>query len=126
MLVKVTVQGEDDAFSFTKVFQYGIYDDNVFVASVKKVKETLDRNLRINIDQALLVFISYVVNSLKTGKSRNEIKEQSSKILSHEQVMIGVPEMMQKLDFDVKLDDQSTVISINRPIPIPDYVFKSL
>ncbi len=84
----------------------------------------LDRSLRINLNDVLLVLTAFVINSLKEGKNPIEIQKGSQKILSSNHVMIGVPEMLQKLKFDVWFNDKLLKVLVEQPILIQNHMSK--
>jgi len=121
--VKATITGEPDILPLTKIFQDDSSSENVFLSSVQLIKDRLAKNLRININETLLVYCAYVVSELRDGKSINVIKNDAKKILSANNVMIGVPESIRKLSFEVSLDDKPKVtITLDEPIPTSDYI----
>jgi urease subunit gamma len=90
------------------------------------IKERLDRNLKINTNEALIVYSSYIVSELGENRSVEQIQKNSYKILSPDQVLIGVPETLREMSFEVKLDDKPIqVVILNMPIPVSDYVLRS-
>ena len=90
------------------------------------IKDRLDKNLKININEAILVYSAFIVSELRDGKSIEQIQKNASYLLSPEQVMIGVPETLRKISFEVILDDDSMkFIVLNTPIQISDYILKS-
>jgi len=121
--VKVTVTGEPDIPPLTKIFQDDSRSEKVFLSSVQLIKERLARNLRININETLLVYCNYVVSELRHEKPIDTIKNEAKEILSASNVMIGVPESIRKLSFDVLLDNKPKVtITLDEPIPTSDYI----
>ena len=121
--VKVTINGEPDIPQITKIFQYDSDSENAFFYSIELVKQRLSKNLRINLNEAILVYCAYIISELRDEKSVESIKENTRKILSQDKVMIGVPESIRKLNFDVTLDNKSTVtITLDEPIPTSDYI----
>ena len=122
--LKIEVKGEPDVPPFTRIFEYGDKtDEQIFFNSVDMVKEKLVRNLRINTNEALLVYCAYIVNELRSRKSKNTIEKNVSKILSTHNVMIGVPETLRKITFEATIDDlPKEVIIFEKPIPIGDYI----
>ena len=122
--LKVGVKGEPDVPSFTRVFEHGDKtDEQIFFNSVDMVKEKLTRNLKINTNEALLVFCAYIVSELRGGKRKDIIEKNSSKILSTHNVMIGVPETLRKITFEATIDGlPNEVIIFEEPIPISDYI----
>ncbi|AJZ76252.1 urease subunit gamma [Candidatus Nitrosotenuis cloacae] len=125
-LIKITVKGEPDVSPFTRTFQYSSKaDEQIFTNLISMVKDKLDRNLRININEAITVFSALVVSELKGGKSIEQIQKNASILLNPEQVMIGVPETLQQMSFEITLDDNTKrLIVLNTPIKISDYILK--
>ena len=125
--IKITVKGEPDTFPFTKVYQYSSKsDEEIFINSAILIKDRLDKNLKININEAILVYSSFIVSKLRDGIPIEQIQKNASQILSPEQVMIGVPETLRIMSFEVMLDDGCMkFIVLNTPIQISDYILKS-
>ena len=90
------------------------------------IKDRLDKNLKININEAILVYSEFIVSELRDGKSIEQIQKNTSNLLGPEQVMIGVPETLRQISFKVMLDNESMKsIVLNTPIQISDYILKS-
>lgn len=125
--IKITVKGEPDTSPFTKVYQYSSKsDEEIFINSAILIKDRLDKNLKININEAILVYSSFIVSELRDGKSIEQIQKNALHLLGPEQVMIGVPETLRTMSFEVMLDDESMkFIVLNTPIQISDYILKS-
>jgi urease gamma subunit len=118
--VKAVVKGEPDTLPFTMVFQYtDISDELVFYNSVKMVREKLAKNLKINTNESLVLFVAYVVSAVRAHESTNEIESNGSKILSDKKVLIGVPETLSKITFEATIDNFSKMqISFDNPVLI--------
>jgi urease gamma subunit len=103
--IKAIVKGEADIPPFTKVFTYGdSFDEElIFRNSVDMVKKKLEQKLKINVNESLLVYVAYIVEQLRTGKSFDYLESNASKLLTMHQVMIGVPETLSKISFEVAL-----------------------
>jgi urease subunit gamma len=125
--IKITVQGEPDVSPFTSIFHYPTKtDEEIFINSSMVIKDRLNKNLKININEAIVVYSSLIVSELRNGKSIEQIQKNTSCLLNPEQVMIGVPETLRKISFEVTLDDNSMkLIVLNTPIRILDYFLKS-
>ena len=90
------------------------------------IKDRLDKNLKININEAILVYSSFIVSKLRDGITIEDIQKNALHLLKPEQVMIGVPETLRKMSFEVMLDDgYMNSIILNTPIQISDYILKS-
>ena len=125
--IKLTVKGEPDTSPFTRVYQYSSKsDEEIFTNSEIMTKDRLNRNLKININEAILVYSAFIVSELRDGRQIEQIQKNASHILSPEQVMIGVPESLRKMSFEVMLDDGCMkFIVLITPIQISDYILKS-
>ena len=122
--LKIEVKGEPDVPSFTRIFEHGDkIDEQIFFNSVDIVKAKLAKNLKINTNEALIVYCAYIVNELRSGKSKDAVEKNASKILSTHNVMIGVPETLRKITFETTVDDlPKEVIIFEKPIPISNYI----
>ena len=121
------MQGEPDVSPFTQIYQYSTKaDEEIFINSTTMIQDRLNRNLKININEALSVYSAFIVSELRGDKSIEQIQKNAYGLLYPEQVMIGVPETLRKVSFEVILDDKSmNLIVLNTPIQIFDYVLKS-
>lgn len=130
---KAVIKGEDDTPPFIRLFEYPDESDElIFFNSIKMIKEKLSKNLKININECLMVYCAYIIEGLHANKSINSIEENAAKVLSVNQVMIGVPESLRKITFEVKLDNdnndnnntnsQKHIVKISEPIPISKYI----
>lgn len=122
MKVLILVEGEDDMRPFTKAFDYDKSNEFIFFNSIDIIKNKISKNLKLNINETLALLTAFVIRSLNDNHSIKEIQEQSTQILSSNQVLIGVPELLKKLTFSITTDDVSDkVIIIENPIPVESF-----
>jgi urease gamma subunit len=121
--VRAIVTGESDTSPYFQVFEYS--DDSyqrIFVPAVNIIKEKLVMGLRINFNECLALFCAYVVSQLRTKNSIEHIERELRKILSPNNVMIGVPESLRKVVFHAKLNKMcQLIITVREPIKIMQY-----
>src|SRR5215213_2322603 len=110
--VKVKVKGEPDTAPVRHIFFYADEsDEELFYNSVNMISEKLDKNLKININESLVIYCAYVID-------RN-----ARKILPPDKVMIGVPESLRKIVFEVKIDKlPKRRVILKEPITISNYI----
>jgi len=121
--IKAIVKGEADMAPFTNIFDYDSDSEKIFFSGVEMIKNRLSQNLRININETMMVYAGLVASQIRLGKSIPEIKEMAESFLSPEKVMVGVPESMRKVVFEVKIDEKpKQVITLTEPIPTTDYI----
>jgi len=117
------IKGEEDIPPLSKLFEYDTSSEKIFFNGLKIVQTRLSQNLRININETLMLFCGLITQQLREGKSNSEIADSLSKMLTPEKVMIGVPESMRMISFEVSIDDKPPqTISIVEPISITDYI----
>lgn len=98
-------------------------EEIIFYNAINVIKEKLKRSLKININEALIIFCDHIVKGFKSGLSVKEIENTAYKVLSSNDVMIGVPELMRKTIFEVIVDDiPEKQIVLNEPIRIDNYL----
>ena len=121
--VKAIITGEPDIPPITKLFEYDDDSEQIFLESIKQVKNKLAKNMKINFNETILLYFAYVVSEIRDNKSINQIEETSTRILSPQNVMIGVAELIRKINFDVNVDEKSNInITFDQPIPITDHL----
>ena len=122
MKIEVSIQGDPDIKPITKIFYYEKSDELIFFESTQLTKNRLLNNMRLNINEALGLFVAHIITSLNEHKTIKEIQKQIPKILLPHQVMIGVPEGLRKLTFTITTNgNNSEQISITTPIRIDQY-----
>ena len=120
----VTVQGEPDTAPFTRIYQFYNKTDYIILSnSIKTINNKLSRKMKININETLYIYLNYIIDQLSLHKKRNEIIKNASKLLTPDQVMIGVPESLRKINFNIKLEStQRLRVTIKEPISTTSYV----
>lgn len=120
--IKATVKGETDVAPFTKVFQYSDETDELILHhSAEAVKERLGKQLKINVNEALLVYCHHVAIQVRAKKRAGTIEKGAKDVLHAEQVMIGVPETLRTIALDAIVDGRRVQVTLNQPIPATSY-----
>jgi urease gamma subunit len=122
--IKAQVKGEPDAPPLIRVFEYkDKSDDLIFYSTVEIIKQKIAQNLKINANESLIMYCAYIVSELRAHKSINTIEKNASKILSTDNVMIGVPETLRKITFEAMVDNMpKKQITLNEPMPTSSYI----
>ena len=108
---------------FTKFFEYESNSEKIFFSGLNIIKNRLSQNLRINLNETLMLYAGLIVNEVRSGKSISEIEEIVGSFLSPIKVMVGVPESLRRISFDVKIDETpKQIIKLEEPIPTSDYI----
>ena len=121
------MEGEPDTAPFTRIYHFYSKTDYIILSnSIKTINNKLSRKLKININETLYIYLKYVIDQLRSHGNRNKIKKNISRLLTPDQVMIGVPESLRKISFNIKVENtQRLCITIKEPIPTTSYVLSS-
>jgi len=126
ILINAFVKGDPDVPPITPKFEYDSSSEKIFVNGVNLIKNRLANNLRINLYETLMVYCAYIVSELRSGKTVSSIQDNANRVLSPDKVMIGVPESIRKIVFDVIIDDKpKEIVTFVEPILIRDYILVS-
>jgi len=123
--IEVLIEGEPDILPSIKLFEFKDEDEAIFLNVIEMVKDKISRNLRLNTHETLHVFCAYIVSEIRSGKSESQIIDNSSKILTSDNVLFGVPETLRQITFNTTVDNlPKRVIRFTKPIPIMNYIMR--
>ncbi len=126
ILINTFVKGDPDVPPITPKFEYDSSSEKIFLNGVNIIKNRLANNLRINLYETLMIYCTYIVSELRSGKTVSSIQDNANRVLSPDKVMIGVPESIRKIVFDVIIDDRpKEIVTFVEPILIRDYILVS-
>jgi len=101
-------------------------DEKIFFNSVQLVAARIEKKLKLNLNEVLTIFLDFLVREYKKKRDADEIKDNLSKLLTHDQVLIGVPELVKKIEFSGMIDiNPKFTMVVNEPILIPEYTIKA-
>jgi urease subunit gamma len=75
------------------------------------------RGLRLNHPEATAVIASYVLEGARDGRSVAELMETGRTVLTREDVMEGIPEMLDSVQVEATFPDGTKLVTVHRPIP---------
>lgn len=79
-------------------------------------KERRGRGLKLNYPEAVALITSAVMEGIRDGKRVSELMEMGRKILSRDDVMEGVPEMIKEIQVEGTFPDGTKLVTIHDPI----------
>jgi len=74
------------------------------------------RGLKLNHPEAVALISADLLEGIRDGRSVSELMEYGIKILTREDVMEGVPEMIDELQIEGTFPDGTKLVTIHRPI----------
>ena len=79
-------------------------------------RERRDRGLRLNHPEAVALLTSYVLEGARDGRSVADLMESGRGVLSREDVMDGVPEMIIEVQVEATFPDGTKLVTVHHPI----------
>ena len=125
--IQITIKGENvQNSSFKKYYYPHESDEEIFFNSVQLVIARIEKKLKLNLNEVLTIFLDFLVREYRKKSDIDEIKDNLSKLLTHDQVLIGVPELVKNIEFSGIIDtNPKLTVVLNEPILIPEYVIKA-
>ena len=122
--VTVIVQGDPDTAPITRIFRFCNKADYIILSKViKSINDKLSKYMKINLNETLYIYLNYIINELRLHRKTNEMITNASTLLTPDQVMIGVPESLRKISFNLVMpNSQILKITIKEPISTTGYI----
>ncbi len=79
-------------------------------------KERLSRGLLLNYTESMALISSELLEMARDGKSVVELMSLGREILTAEQVMEGVPEMIHDIQIEATFPDGTKLVTVHNPI----------
>jgi urease subunit gamma len=76
----------------------------------------LARGVKLNYPESIAVITDFIVERARDGKSVAELMSEGGKILSREQVMEGIPEMIRDVQVEATFLDGTKLVPLHNPI----------
>lgn len=91
--------------------------DKLLIFSAAQLAERrLDRGLKLNYPETVAYLSFQVLEGARDGKSVSELMSEGTNWLSREQVMEGIPEMVDEVQIEAIFPDGTKLVTIHNPI----------
>lgn len=88
----------------------------LIVVAADVARRRASRGLKLNYPEAVAVLTAEVMEAARDGKSVADIMSFGARILTREQVMEGVPEMIHEVQVEATFPDGTKLVTIHDPI----------
>lgn len=75
------------------------------------------RGVRLNAPEATALLSSFVLEGARDGRSVADLMSSGRQVLSREDVMEGVPEMLHEVQQEATFPDGTKLVTLHQPIP---------
>ncbi len=87
----------------------------VYVAAML-ARERRARGLKLNYPEAVATITSAILEGARDGKSVAELMSYGATVLTRDDVMEGVPEMVELVQVEATFPDGTKLVSVHQPI----------
>jgi urease subunit gamma len=91
--------------------------DKLLVAMAAIVaRKRMERGVRLNHPEAIALITDFVVEGARDGRSVADLMEAGAHVVSREQVMEGVAEMIHDVQVEATFPDGTKLVTVHEPI----------
>jgi len=91
--------------------------DKLLVAMAAEVaRKRLSRGVKLNYPEAVALISDYVVEGARDGRSVAEFMADGAQVISRDQVMEGIPEMIHEIQVEATFPDGTKLVTVHEPI----------
>ena len=91
--------------------------DKLFVAMAATVaRRRLERGVKLNHPEAVALIADFVVEGARDGRSVADLMELGAQVLTRDQVMPGISEMIHDVQVEATFPDGVKLVTVHQPI----------
>ena len=91
--------------------------DKLLIAMAASVaRRRLERGVKLNHPEAIALITDFVVEGARDGRSVADLMSAGAEVLTRDQVMEGVPEMIHEVQVEATFPDGTKLVTVHAPI----------
>jgi|SRR6187402_1217238 urease subunit gamma len=79
-------------------------------------RKRLERGVKLNHPEAIALITDYVVEGARDGRSVADLMEAGAHVVTRQQVMEGIPEMIPDVQVEATFPDGTKLVTVHHPI----------
>jgi urease subunit gamma len=91
--------------------------DKLMIALAAMVaRSRMARGVKLNYPESMTLITDFIMEGARDGKSVAELMSEGGKILTRDQVMEGIPEMIREVHVEATFPDGTKLVTVHDPI----------
>ena len=91
--------------------------DKLLVAMAAELaRKRLARGVKLNHPEAIALISDFVVEGARDGRTVAELMQSGAQVLTRDQVMPGIPEMIHDIQVEATFPDGTKLVTVHHPI----------
>ncbi|MCP3461334.1 MULTISPECIES: urease subunit gamma [unclassified Bradyrhizobium] len=79
-------------------------------------RRRLDRGVKLNHPEAVAIISDFILEGARDGRTVAELMQAGAQVLTREQVMPGIPEMIHDIQVEATFPDGTKLVTVHEPI----------
>ena len=79
-------------------------------------RNRMERGVKLNHPEAIAIITDFVIEGARDGKSVAKLMEEGAKIISADQCMDGIPEIIHDVQVEATFPDGTKLVTVHHPI----------
>ena len=91
--------------------------DKLLIAMAAMVaRRRLERGVKLNYPEAIALISDFVMEGARDGRTVADLMTAGAEVLTREQVMEGIPEMVHEVQVEATFPDGTKLVTVHQPI----------
>ncbi|MCK1713226.1 MULTISPECIES: urease subunit gamma [unclassified Bradyrhizobium] len=79
-------------------------------------RRRLDRGVKLNHPEAIAIISDFILEGAREGRTVAELMQAGAQVLTRDQVMPGIPEMIHDIQVEATFPDGTKLVTVHEPI----------
>ena len=79
-------------------------------------RRRLERGVKLNHPEAVAIISDFILESARDGRTVAELMQAGAQVLTRDQVMPGIPEMIHDIQVEATFPDGTKLVTVHEPI----------
>ena len=91
--------------------------DKLYISmSAEVARKRKARGLKLNYPESVALIADYILEGARDGKSVSELMKSGRHVLNKDDVLPGVPDLVQSVQVEATFDDGTKLVTVHNPI----------